>query len=105
MLCATFSTAQSNANRSTPGVTPAGEDIPLSAQMVFGVQSSSRPACRMERRPEEVPIAIMPHLACAWHWLNYDQLACELGERTTMARATRYTVIVQPGIQTRMAPP
>jgi hypothetical protein len=54
----------------------------------------------MERLPEEVPIAIMPRLACAWHWLTTTTPACELGERTTMARATRYTVIVQPGIQT-----
>ena len=41
----------------------------------------------------------MPRLACAWHWLNTTTLACELGEHRRW-HATRYTVIVQPGIQT-----
>jgi hypothetical protein len=81
-------------------ITPAGDDVPLSAQMVFEFNRPVIPLGRMERRPEEVPIAIVPHLPCAWHWLNTTTLACELGERTPMARATRYTVIVQPGIRT-----
>jgi len=81
-------------------VTPAGEDVPLSAQLVFEFNRPVVPLGRMERQPEEIPIAIMPRLPCAWRWLNTTTLACELGERTPMARATRYTVIVQPGIQT-----
>ena len=101
LLCATFSTAQT---RREPlkllHVTPAGEDVPLSAQIVFEFNRPVVPLGRMERLPEEIPIVILPRLACAWHWLNTTTLACELGEHTTMARATRYTVIVQPGIQT-----
>ena len=101
LLCATFSTAQTKREPlKLLRVTPAGEDIPLSAQIVFEFNRPVVPLGRMERLPEEVPIAIMPRLACAWHWLNTTTLACELGERTTMARATRYTIIVQPGIQT-----
>jgi alpha-2-macroglobulin len=101
LLCATFSTAQTKREPlKLLRVTPAGEDIPLSAQIVFEFNRPVVPLGRMERLPEEVPIAIMPRLACAWRWLNTTTLACELGERTTMARATRYTVIVQPGIQT-----
>src|SRR5215471_7000503 len=78
LLCATFSTAQ----------------------IVFEFNRPVVPLGRMERLPEEIPIVILPRLACAWHWLNTTTLACELGEHTTMARATRYTVIVQPGIRT-----
>ncbi|MBM3222977.1 MAG: hypothetical protein FJZ47_04120 [Candidatus Tectomicrobia bacterium] len=81
-------------------VTPAGEDVPLNTQIVFEFHRPVVPLGRMERQPEEMPIAIMPRLNCAWRWLNTTTLACELGERTTMARATRYTVIVQPGIRT-----
>jgi uncharacterized protein YfaS (alpha-2-macroglobulin family) len=101
LLCATFSAAQSQREPlKLLRVTPAGEDVPLSAQIVFEFNRPVVPLGRMERLPEEMPIAIMPRLACAWHWLNTTTLACELGEHTTMARATRYTVIVQPGIQT-----
>ena len=101
LLCATFSTAQTKREPlKLLRVTPAGEDVPLSAQIVFEFNRPVVPLGRMERLPEEVPIAIMPRLACAWRWLNTTTLACELGEHTTMARATRYTVIVRPGIQT-----
>jgi uncharacterized protein YfaS (alpha-2-macroglobulin family) len=99
-LCTTFSTAQTKREPlQLLRVTPAGEDVPLSAQIVFEFKRPVVPLGRMERLPEEVPIAIMPRLDCAWRWLNTTTLACELGEHTTMTRATRYTVIVQPGIQ------
>src|SRR5438093_8553053 len=101
LVCTTLGMAQT---RPEPlkllRVTAAGEDVPLSAQMVFEFNRPVVPLGRMERQPEEIPIAIMPRLPCAWRWFNTTTLACELGERTPMARATRYTVIVQPGIQT-----
>lgn len=80
--------------------TPTGEDVPLGNQLVFEFDRPVVPLGRMERQPEEIPISITPPLTCAWRWLNPTTLACELGEHTTMARATRYTVTVQPGIQT-----
>lgn len=80
-------------------VTPAGDDVPLAAQLVFEFNRPVVPLGRMERQPDEIPIAIMPRLPCVWRWLNTTTLACELGERSPMARATRYTVLVQPGIQ------
>ena len=101
LVCTTLGVAQT---RPEPlkllRITPTGEDVPLSAQLVFEFNRPVVPLGRMERQPEEIPIAIMPRLPCAWRWLNTTTLACELGERTPMARATRYTVIVQPGIQT-----
>jgi hypothetical protein len=101
LVCSTLGVAQT---RPEPlklrSVTPAGKDVPLSAQIVFAFNRPVVPLGRMESQPEEIPIAVMPHLPCAWRWLNTTTLACELGERTRMACATRYAVIVQPGIQT-----
>jgi len=101
LTCTTLSVAQTKPEPlKLLRVTPAGEDVPLNAQIVFEFNRPVVPLGRMERQPEEIPIAIVPHLPCAWRWLNTTTLACELGERTPMAHATRYTVIVQSGIQT-----
>jgi hypothetical protein len=101
LVCSTLGVAQTKPEPlKLLRVTPARKDVPLSAQIVFEFNRPVVPLGRMERQPEEIPIAIMPHLPCAWRWLNTTTLACELGERTPMARATRYTVLVQPGIQT-----
>jgi len=105
VIDATFSVAHSVAQpRREPltllRVTPAGDDVPLSTQMVFEFNRPVVPLGRMERQTAEIPIAMTPPLPCAWHWLNPSTLACELGERSPMARATRYTVTVRPGIQT-----
>src|SRR5262249_36816239 len=97
----TFSVAQPRREPLTLlRVAPTGEDVPLSAQIVFEFDRPVVPLGRMERQAEEIPITIAPPLPCAWRWLNTATLACELGERTPMARATRYTVTVRPGIQT-----
>lgn len=56
-------------------VTPAGEDVPLGTQIVFEFNRPVVPPGRMERQPEEIPIAIMPRLPCVWRWLNATTLA------------------------------
>ena len=80
-------------------VTPTGEDVPLGTQIVFEFNRPVVPLGRMERQSEEIPITITPSLPCAWRWLTTTTLACELGERSPMARATRYSITVQPGIK------
>src|SRR5262245_61162747 len=101
VMCTTFSVAQPKREPLTLlRVTPVGDDVPLSTQIVLEFNRPVVPLGRMERQAEELPIAITPPLPCAWRWLNTTTLACELGERTPMARATRYTVTVRPGIQT-----
>src|SRR5262245_24040190 len=81
-------------------VTPAGDDVPLGTQIILEFNRPVVPLGRMERQAEEIPVTITPPLPCAWRWLNTTTLACELGERSPMARSTRYTVMVRPGIQT-----
>ena len=101
VMCATLSVAQPRSEPLTLlRVTPAGDDVPLSAQIVFEFSRPVVPLGRMERQAEEIPIAVTPALPCTWRWLNTTTLACELGGRTPMARATRYTITVRPGIQT-----
>ncbi len=100
VCCATLSMAQTRRDALTlVRVTPAGDDVPLAPQIVFEFNRPVVPLGRMERQPEEIPIAMVPRLPCTWRWLNTTTLACELGERTPMARATRYTITVSPGIQ------
>ena len=101
VMCATLSVAQPGREPLTLlRVTPAGDDVPLSVQLVFEFSRPVVPLGRMERQAEEIPITLTPSLPCTWRWLHTTTLACELGERTPMARATRYTITVQPGIQT-----
>ncbi len=81
-------------------ITPSGEDVPASRQIVFQFNRPVVPVGRMDRKAEEIPITIEPNLACEWRWLNTSALACQLGERTVMAPATHYKITVRPGIKT-----
>ena len=54
LLCATFSTAQTKREPlKLLRVTPAGEDVPLSAQIVFEFNRPVVPLGRMERLPRK----------------------------------------------------
>lgn len=79
-------------------MTPLGNDVPPSRQVVFQFDRPVVPVGRMARRSDEVPIRIQPALACAWRWLNTSTLTCQLDEQGAMAPATRYTVTVEPGL-------
>ncbi|MDH3599025.1 MAG: MG2 domain-containing protein, partial [Candidatus Tectomicrobia bacterium] len=82
-------------------LTPTGNDVPPSRQIVLQFDRPVVPLGRMERRADEVPIRIEPVLACGWRWLNPDTLACQLDDESAMAPATRYTVTLRPGLQAR----
>ena len=69
-------------------LTPEGDDVPVSRQLVLQFDRPVVPLGRMERRSDEIPISIEPALACAWHWLNPTTLACQLDEQTAMSPAT-----------------
>ena len=58
------------------------------------------PVGRMERNAAEVPITILPEVDCQWRWLNTRALACQLDENDALKPATRYDVVVKPGIKT-----
>ncbi len=54
----------------------------------------------MERDAAEVPITISPEVDCQWRWLNTRALACRLDENDALKPATRYDIVVKPGIRT-----
>jgi hypothetical protein len=81
-------------------ITPTGEDVPVGREIVFQFSRSVVPVGRMARKADEIPITIEPNLVCEWRWLNTSSLACQLGEKSTTAPATRYKITVQPGIKT-----
>ena len=100
---AAFDSAQLNKNNEPlqiQRITPDGRDVPTGRQLVFQFNRPVVPLGRMEREAGEIPITIAPKLACQWRWLNTSALACELGDKAALAPATRYRVLVQPGIKT-----
>jgi len=100
---AAFDSKQFNTN-SAPlkltGVSPAGQDVPVQRQIVFHFNRPVVPVGRMERSADEIPIEITPALACEWRWLNTSALACQLTEQQQLRPATRYAILVRPGIKT-----
>lgn len=80
-------------------MTPSGDDVPTGKQVVFEFSRAVVPVGRMERTPEEIPITITPALACEWRWLNTTTLACQLGDDQGLKPATKYQVVVKPGIK------
>ena len=84
-LFAAFDSAEFNQAEGRPlellRITPKGDDVPAGRQLVFQFNRPVVPVGRMERRAEEIPIAISPALQCEWRWLNTSALACQLGEK------------------------
>ena len=100
---AAFDSADFNAGRGPleiRDITPAGEEVPPSRQIVLHFNRPVVPVGRMERDAAEIPVSIEPPLACEWRWLNTSSLACQLGEKSAMTPATRYTLTIKPGIRT-----
>ncbi|WP_321532794.1 alpha-2-macroglobulin family protein [uncultured Desulfuromonas sp.] len=81
-------------------VTPKGNDVPAGQQLVFQFDRPVVPIGRMERQSSEIPVTITPQLACEWRWLNTSALACQLTEANKMKPATRYEVVMRPGLRT-----
>ncbi|MCP4697019.1 MAG: large extracellular alpha-helical protein [Gammaproteobacteria bacterium] len=79
-------------------ITPEGKDVPAGRQIVFQFNRPVVPVGKMDRDAKDIPITITPALACSWRWLNTSALACQLGEASALRPATRYRVLVQPGI-------
>jgi len=81
-------------------ITPKGDDVPAGRQIVFQFDRKVVPVGRMDRKQSEIPVTIKPELKCEWRWLNTSALACQLTDENKMHLATRYDVIVKPGIKT-----
>ena len=80
-------------------ISPAGDDVPVSSQIVIQFDRPVVAIGRMERAEDEIPIVINPALKCEWRWLNNNALACQLPENE-MKQATRYEIAIYPGIVT-----
>lgn len=89
---------QSNAPLRIVRITPSGNDVPVSRQIVIQFNRPVVPLGRMERNADEIPISIEPSLNGQWRWLNTTALACQLDQKNTMAPATQYTLTIRPGI-------
>ncbi len=80
-------------------IKPSGEDVPAGQQIVISFNQPVVPVGKMERDAAEIPITFKPALQCQWRWLDTSNLACELG--TALQPATRYEMVVEPGIATQ----
>ncbi|HJX33591.1 MAG TPA: alpha-2-macroglobulin family protein [Desulfatiglandales bacterium] len=80
-------------------ITPSGEDVPSGRQIVFMFNRPVVPVGRMDRTDSEITITITPEVKGQWRWLNTTSLARMLDEKSALSPATRYEIIVNPGIK------
>jgi len=80
-------------------ITPSGDDVLPGRQIVFQFDRPVAPIGARARSASEIPITITPTLECQWRWLNSQALACQLGEKSALTPATRYRIVVNPGIK------
>lgn len=80
-------------------ITPEGDDVPASRQIVITFNRAVVPLGKMDRSADEIPVTILPALECEWRWINTSSLACQLGEKSAMKASTTYYVVVNPGIE------
>lgn len=79
-------------------VTPAGEDVSGTRQIVIEFNRAVVPLGRMDRDAEELGITISPPIQCQWRWLNTTSLACNLDETGSLIPATSYDLTITPKI-------
>ncbi|MGD9158653.1 MAG: hypothetical protein PVG39_09620 [Desulfobacteraceae bacterium] len=53
----------------------------------------------MDRDASETPIEIIPEVKGQWRWLNTSSLALVLNEEKSLLPATKYNILVKPGIK------
>jgi len=88
-----------NSGLSILRITPAGDNVQTTRQIVLEFNRPVVPLGRMERSAEEVGITITPPVACQWRWLNSSALACNLGENDALQKATSYALEIKPVIR------
>ncbi len=79
-------------------ITPGGENVQSSRQIVIQFDRDVVPLGAMERAWDQVPVTITPTVKGQWRWLNTSALALQLNEAEKLHPATRYTITVTPGI-------
>ncbi|MFT5172373.1 MAG: hypothetical protein ACI8W7_000537, partial [Gammaproteobacteria bacterium] len=81
-------------------ISPAGDNVPLGRQIVIQFNRAVVPLGKMTRAAHQVRVRIQPRLDCQWRWLDQSALACDLPPEQTFASATRYRLVLDPGIAT-----
>ena len=80
-------------------ITPTGEDVASTRQIVLEFNRPVVPVGDMARTAEEVGISIQPAVECQWRWLNTTSLSCNLGEKQSLKQATIYKLHIEPKIE------
>jgi hypothetical protein len=79
-------------------VTPQGDDVPTTRQIVIEFNRAVVPIGKMDRTAEELGVAVTPATKCQWRWLNTSSLACQLDGKESLKKATKYTLTIEPKI-------
>ena len=79
-------------------ITPGGENVQSLRQIVIQFDRDVVPLGAMERSRDEIPVTITPGVKGQWRWLDTSALALQLDESQALQPATRYTLIMNPGI-------
>lgn len=81
-------------------VVPEGDLVPAPGRQI--VITFDRAVAAIGTLPlpgDTASVSVSPAVACQWHWLDPRSLACELTAEHALAPATRYTVVVAPGLK------
>ena len=79
-------------------ITPEGENVQSRRQIVVQFDRDVVPLGAMERSRDEIPVTITPDVKGQWRWLDTSALALQLDDSQALQPATRYTLIMNPGI-------
>ncbi|HEY0913768.1 MAG TPA: hypothetical protein VGE22_02755, partial [Solimonas sp.] len=77
-------------------VTPSGDDVQDTRQVVIAFDRAVVPLGRMERDAAEVPVTISPAIRCDWRWLDPATLACNIPSGEKLRLASRYEIDIRP---------
>ena len=63
-------------------VTPEGDDVPSSRQIVIAFNRPVVAIGKMDRTSDEIPVTITPVLQCQWRWITTRTLASAIWTRS-----------------------
>lgn len=91
-------TAQTSQELRVLRITPEGENVAATRQIVLQFNRPVVPIGNMARDAKDLGITITPDVNCEWRWLNTSALACNLGDEDALKAATSYTLHIEPKI-------
>ena len=78
---------------------PTGEEVASSERITIEFNQNVVSLGASMFVDDVVPIDIEPAVECEWNWVKLNTLQCELPIDSNLARSTKYTVTVRPGIR------